>query len=153
MSHIKFSTIVKKRSIQIRLNDIGFALTVLMFVLSQQFMNIVKSGQFDSSPLIWIFARFDNPHLLRLILIFLDKPDILPILNRPNMISLRNILKRIPMLDFSKIIKKRFKQIFLRPNTIISRYMISHNILIVSLVKRYNEAILCDIILDLLWFL
>ena len=104
MPQIEFPSIVKKRSIDIRLHNISFVLPILVFILSNQFMNIFKGGQLDTPTLITILPRFDNPHLFRLTLILLHKPPILPILNRPNMISFRNILKRILSLNLPKII-------------------------------------------------
>jgi len=116
-------------------------------------INVFESRQANASASVWIFARFYNPYFFSLILVLFYEVTILLIFWWFDMISFWNVIKRI-FISYSRVVmKKWFEEIFLGPNTIVTRQVISDSIRYKYLWKRHNETFFGYIILNCSAFL
>ena len=146
--NVKFSVIVEKWLVNIRLNDVSEWLPILMFVTFLYYkVDISESRQTNAFTSVGVFSGLDNPYLLGLVLVLLDKFTISLIFPRAYMIGFRDKVKGISIFH-CVIMKEGFKQIFLRTYTIITWKMITYYIWHKDLLKRYQKTIFCDIVFN-----
>ena len=118
-----------------------------MSYFGQVASHIAEVGQIDGSTPIGLLPRFDDPHLIRLPLILLQKPGILMILHRSHVVGLGQIGKRIPLGDIGVVVVQRFKQIFLGAYAVVVGEMVGEDVRLVLVVERNAETLGQDVFL------
>jgi hypothetical protein len=114
--------------------------------------NTAESCQSYSVAPVGVFSWFDNPDAVWLTLVFFHENLIFLVFQGKNMVGFGNIVERIFMLDFSKIMKERFKKTLLRSYAIVPWQMVAQYVGGIGLFEGYRISIFKDILLHRIAF-